>query len=233
VSVPRFSNVAFVSVLALVGSGIGASVIHLPTFGSLWETSYGQALLVKIAILLVAVALAAVNLLRTKPRLASPELGAGAAALLRRLVTGETLLVTGAVAAAAVLASLPPPASALAKAGGALARVGPGRVVRTVEHNGYTLRLRVNPNRAAVPNDFALQITRGGTPVRGADVTATFAMLDMEMGEQAYHLAETSPGVYSHSAPALVMVGHWGLDFDVQPPGRTPFEFTIVDHATG
>ena len=44
-------------------------------------------------------------------------------------------------------------------------------------------------------------------------------MLDMEMGHQEYALKETAPGVYSHSAPALVMVGHWGLDFDVQPPG--------------
>ena len=35
VSVPRFSNAAFVSVLALIGSGIGAAVIHLPTFSSL------------------------------------------------------------------------------------------------------------------------------------------------------------------------------------------------------
>jgi copper transport protein len=188
---------------------------------------------VKIAILLVALALAAGNLLRTKPRLASAELGAGAAVLLRRLISGETVLVAGAVAAAAVLSSLPPPAAALAKAGGAIARVGPGRVVRTVQHNGYTLRLRVDPNRAAVPNEFALEILRGGKPVRGADVTATFAMLDMEMGEQAYHLAETSPGVYSHSAPALVMVGHWGLDFDVQARGHAPFQFEIVDHATG
>ena len=52
--------------------------------------------------------------------------------------------------------------------------------------------------------------------MRGADVTATFAMLDMEMGEQAYRLPETAPGVYSRAAPALVMVGHWGLSFDVR-----------------
>ena len=42
-SVPRFSNVAFVSVLALIGSGIGASILHMPTLASLWQTSYGQA----------------------------------------------------------------------------------------------------------------------------------------------------------------------------------------------
>ena len=30
--------------------------------------------------------------------------------------------------------------------------------------------------------------------------------------------------MYGHSAPALVMVGHWGLTFQVEPPGGTPFD---------
>ena len=56
--------------------------------------------------------------------------------------------------------------------------------------------------------------------MRGADVKVSFAMLDMEMGEQAYQLTETAPGVYAQTAPALVMVGHWGLAFDVDAEGR-------------
>ena len=78
-----------------------------------------------------------------------------------------------------------------------------------------------------------MRITENGKPVRGADVTATFTMLDMEMGQQAYHLAETAPGVYSHSAPALVMVGHWALTFDIQLPGKQPFQVLLVDKANG
>jgi copper transport protein len=85
VCVPRFSNVAFVSVLVLIGSGVGAALIHLPTFATLWQTSYGQTLLVKIGLLSAALLLAAVNLLRTRPRLTAyrdrPELGPGAAVL--------------------------------------------------------------------------------------------------------------------------------------------------------
>jgi copper transport protein len=237
VAVPRFSNTAFVSVLTLIGSGIGAAVIHLPTFASLWQTSYGQALLVKIGLLGTAMLLAAVNLLRTRPRLLAhrdrPELGPGAAVLLRRLVAGEVLLVVSAVVAAAVLSSLPPPAKALAKVGGAVARVGPGPVLETVNKNGYRLELHVNPNRAAVPNSFSLRITRGGSPVRGAEVVSGFTMLDMEMGSQSYALMETSPGVYSRSVPALVMVGHWGLSFDITPPGKSPFTVLFVDRANG
>ena len=73
VCVPRFSNVAFVAVMTLIGSGIAASLFHLPTLASLWQTSYGEALLVKIGLLLTAMLLAAVNLLRTKPRLVAAQ----------------------------------------------------------------------------------------------------------------------------------------------------------------
>jgi copper transport protein len=237
VCVPRFSNVAFVSVLLLIGSGTGAAVLHMPTIASFWQTSYGQALIVKICLLGTAMLLASVNLLRNKPRLAAyrerPELGPGAAILLRRLVSGEVLLVATAVGAAAVLSSLPPPSKALASVGQASAHVGPGSVLRVVNKNGYKLTIRIAPNRAAAQNSFAVQIMRNGKPVRHADVTTSFTMLDMEMAQQGYRLAETSPGTYEHSAPALVMVGHWGVSFDVAVPGRPSFTVLLVDHATG
>jgi copper transport protein len=233
VAVPRFSNTALVSVLVLVASGTGASLLHLPTFSSLWQTSYGQALLVKIGLLVVAVALAAVNLLRTKARLGQPEVGVAAARLLRRLVAGETAIVAAAVFAAAVLSSLAPPSKALAAVSGAAAHVGPGPVTRTVTRNGYTFRFTVTPNKAAVPNVFSAQITRAGKPVTGADVVITFEMLDMAMQNQAYRLQETAPGRYTHATPALVMVGHWGLSFGVQPKGAAPFDVLLVDKANG
>jgi copper transport protein len=237
VCVPRFSNLAFVSVLVLIGAGTGSAVKHLPTFASFWETSYGKALLVKIGLLAAALLLASVNLLRTVPRFKAvgkrPELGAPAASLLRRLVAGESLLVAGAVLGAAVLSSLPPPSKALASVGGAKAHVGPGLVNKVVTENGYRLAVRVSPNRAAVPNSFQVAVSRGGQPVRSADVTVDFLMLDMEMGQQAYHLSETSPGTYGHAAPALVMVGHWGLSFEIEPPGQKPFTVLLVDKANG
>ena len=237
VCVPRFSNVAFVSVLVLIGAGTGSAVQQMPTLASFWQTSYGKSLLVKITLLAVALLLAAVNLLRNVPRFKAsgtrPELGAPAASLLRRLVAGEALLVSGAVLAAAVLSSLPPPSKALASIGGAKAHVGPGLVDKVVSENGYRLAIRVSPNRAAVPNSFQVAISRGGRPVRNADVTVDFAMLDMEMGQQAYHLSETAPGTYGHAAPALVMVGHWGLSFQIAPPGQKPFTVLLVDKANG
>jgi copper transport protein len=234
VVVPRFSNVALGSVLVLAASGTVASYLHLPTLATLWQTSYGQSILVKVGLLLAAITLASFNLLRTKPGLhGDGTVALGAARLLRRLVAGEVVLVAAAVLVAAILSSLPPPSKALASIGNASARVGPGRVTSVTQKNGYRVELSVSPNRAAVPNDFAIRLTRGGNPVQGADVVIRVDMLDMAMGQQEYRLSETAPGVYTHAAPALVMVGHWGLSFTIAPRGRQPFDVLIVDHATG
>jgi copper transport protein len=237
--VPRFSRLAMLSVAALILSGIGSSLQHLPTLPSLWQTSYGQAILVKVALLSVALVLGAINFSRTVPRLVAARsrrdaaLGDSASALLRRTITGELVLVAGIVAAAMALSSLPPPAKALGQLGHVDAHVGPGRVVRTVQHGSYKLDISITPNRAASPSRFSVTITRGGQPVTGATVIEHFAMLDMEMGQQAYTLTEGPPGTYSRSAPALVMAGHWGLSFDVEPSGGAPFSAILVDKAEG
>ncbi|HZO33791.1 MAG TPA: copper resistance protein CopC [Gaiellaceae bacterium] len=237
VVVPRFSNVAFVSVLVLFGTGVGASVVHLPVLAALWQTSYGQVIMLKAGLLFATMPLAAANLLRNRPALIAavedPERGERPSRLLPRLVGGEATIVAGAVFAAALLSSLAPPPPAFAKEGSALAKVGPGRVAASVNRSGYRLRVLVDPNKAAAPNSFGLELTRGGQPVRGADVTLAFDMLDMEMPQQQYRLTETAPGVYTRKAPALVMVGHWGLTFNVAPKGGAPFTALVVDRASG
>ena len=78
-----------------------------------------------------------------------------------------------------------------------------------------------------------MRITRNGRPVRGASVTLTFAMTTMQMPQQEYQLTEVQPGVYSRAAPALVMVGEWGLTFQIAPKSSPPFTALILDQASG
>lgn len=78
---------------------------------------------------------------------------------------------------------------------------GPGRVAQTVKRGGYVLQVLVSPNKAAAPDSFALRLTNGGQPVRGASVTLTFNHTEMQMPRQQYQLTETQPGVYSRAAP--------------------------------
>ncbi|MGZ4173363.1 MAG: FixH family protein, partial [Solirubrobacteraceae bacterium] len=96
-----------------------------------------------------------------------------------------------------------------------------------------TLQALVSPNRAAAPDTFALSITKGGRPVRGATVTLAFNHLEMQMPQQEYQLTETQPGIYRRQAPALIMVGRWGLSFQIAPRGDRPFTVLIVDQANG
>ena len=235
--VPRFSNVAFVAVLLLLGTGTWATINHMPALDALWLTGYGVAILVKLGLLIAAMALGAGNLLRTKPRLIAardtPDLGRTAARLLRRLISGETFLVASAVFAAAVLSSLAPPPPAFALQNTALASVGPGRVAKTVKHGGYVLQVLLSPNKAVSPDSFALRITKKGQPVRGANVTLTFNHTEMQMPQQEYQLTETQPGLYSRAAPALVMVGKWALGFQITPKGGPSFNALILDQANG
>jgi copper transport protein len=143
------------------------------------------------------------------------------------------VLVAGATFAAGVLSSLAPPPPAFALQNSALAQVGPGAVARTVERSGYRIQVIISPNRAAASDRFALRISKNGQLVRGADVTLTLNHLEMEMPQQEYQLTETQPGVYTRAAPALVMVGRWGLSFQIAPPGGSPFTALIVDQANG
>jgi hypothetical protein len=53
------------------------------------------------------------------------------------------------------------------------------------------------------------------------------------MPSQEYRLGEVAPGTYAHAAPALVMVGHWGLTFTIAPPGEQPFSVLLLDRAGG
>src|SRR5262249_9923961 len=156
--VPRLSAVALTSVLVLLGTGTGATIIHMPAVNALWETGYGIAILVKIGLLAAAVTLASGNLLRTKPRLVAartrPDLGVPAAPLRPRLIRGEAIIVPGAFFPAALLPSLAPPPPAFALQNSALAQVGPGRVAATVNRAGYRLQVLVTPNKAAAPDSF-------------------------------------------------------------------------------
>ena len=58
-------------------------------------------------------------------------------------------------------------------------------------------------------------------------------MLDMQMGNQEYQLAEKAPGIYVRPASALVMAGRWGLEFTIAPPDGPAFNALVIDHAMG
>ena len=78
-AVPRFSNMAVVSVVVLLVAGITNGYLQVRTWSALWETEYGLLLLAKVALVLPLLALGAYN-----NRYAVPRLKAGIASVLER-----------------------------------------------------------------------------------------------------------------------------------------------------
>lgn len=97
----RFSAWAFWSVVVLMASGVTMAYFLLPSLSTLWSNVYGRLIALKVAILLIPLAMAAWNKLQLVPRLADQPDDFQAWAMLRRTVLIEAaailtiLLVTG------------------------------------------------------------------------------------------------------------------------------------------
>jgi copper transport protein len=95
--VNSFSPIALASAAVVVVSGVIASWVHLEHFSALWQTTYGQVLLVKLFLVAIALTIGAYNFRRVQPQLVT-EVGS---AHLRRSAAIELsvgfliLLVTG------------------------------------------------------------------------------------------------------------------------------------------
>lgn len=116
-TVPRFSTLALLCVLALVATGLFQARAYLGGADAPFQTPYGGALVYKLLLVALVMIPAAMNLFFVRPRLASAPPAAGsniaaqnAVTLLRRLVTLEAAVGLLIVAVVAVLTTLPPPA---------------------------------------------------------------------------------------------------------------------------
>ena len=65
----RFSAVAVISVLGLLATGVFSALVQIPELEALWQTTYGQVLLIKMALVAPLLAIAGVNAFFLKPAL--------------------------------------------------------------------------------------------------------------------------------------------------------------------
>jgi len=100
-----FSRLATVLVALLVVAGTYLTILRLPAVHDLWSASYGRVLLVKLAIVCVALTWGAVHHFFVRPRL---ERGAAPPGLRRSLI-GETSVALAVLLAAAILVNSAPP----------------------------------------------------------------------------------------------------------------------------
>ena len=102
----RFARLAPVLIAPLVAAGIYLSVLRLPAVDDLWTTGYGQTLIVKLALVALALAWGAAHHLLVRPRLERP----GVLARLPRSLVGESAVGIAVLLVAAILVNTSPPA---------------------------------------------------------------------------------------------------------------------------
>jgi copper transport protein len=100
-----FSRLAAVLIAAIVGAGVYLGIKRLPHLSDLWSTGYGQVLLVKLALVSVAIAWGALHHFIVRPRLERGEHAGG----LRASLLGESAVAMGVLLVAAVLVNSAPP----------------------------------------------------------------------------------------------------------------------------
>jgi copper transport protein len=152
-AVTRFSAMAVGAVAVVVAAGTGMAIIVLPTFGDLFSTGYGLALLVKVSIVAGVITLGAVNNRRLVPQLeVAPAVGAAGRPVARRLAAVVVVELVGLLAVVGVTSVLvnrsPVSASASPSASAPATTIAPDTVEVPLSSGAGTASYTFIPARA-------------------------------------------------------------------------------------
>jgi copper transport protein len=200
----RFSALALPVVGVLVLTGLGLSVIQLESFGALFETGYGILLSIKLALVVLLLALAALNRLYLTPAIAADG---GTTRALRRSIVLECVLVVGILAAVAGWRFTPPPRAQLAARTSAV--VTPLAIHIHTEQAMF--QVLVSPGKAG-GNSFVLQLMNGdASPLAAKEVTLVLSL--PERGIEPLERAATlgADGYWHVRDVPLPYAGHWHI----------------------
>lgn len=216
----NFSALGATAIGVLLLSGGYLSWQHIRTWSALVGTAYGRTLLVKLALALVAILLAAFNLLYLKPRLdrlyEEPETDAAQTAVrrFRIVVTAEALVAVLILFSAAVLSDLQRAADAPPLADAATLLF----LEQTVDDLDVTLTL----NPALVGNNYFEVILRdaNGAPVDGAEVSLRFSFLGQALGADSGEAIPHGNGGYHLEGSYISLSGPWQVEVAIRRPGQ-------------
>ena len=199
----RFSRLAVPVVAVLVLTGLTLAVIELESFGALVETSYGQILSVKLALVLVLLGLAALNRLYLTPTLARDGSS-------RRSLVWSILLE--GVAALAILATVAgwrftvPPRTLAAEAATPLAI--------HIHTANAMFQVLISPGKVGT-DGFVLQLMNGdATPLHAKEATLTLSLPERGI-EPLEHQATLGADGYWHVREVPIPYpGRWHMRID-------------------
>jgi copper transport protein len=204
-AVPRFSMLAIVSVIALVGSGLLSGFLEVDSWSALWETTYGRLLLAKVVLLVPLLALGAYN-----NRVSVPRLKAGASRppgrrSFARAVGVELALLLVVVGVTTALVAEPP-----ARAAGAS-----GPVSREGQVGPYHYTLTVDPATAGSNVVHVYLLGSAGQPAEVDEISLSGTLPDVDVGPLHFEVTPAGPG-HASSVAQLPLPGDWQFHLDVR-----------------
>lgn len=214
-AVSAFSRVATITLVVVLLTGVVRGLVEVGSPAALVGTDYGIALLVKVGIVVVLVALGALNHFRLVPALPQRD---GAARSFRLNSTAELALAAGVLLTTAVLSGIAPPSTAAPSAG--VKPVANGVTAAGADY-ATTLRvtLNVTPGEAGA-NEYTVKLAAydtGQPPDKVRAVTLELSLpAQPDLGSSRVSLKETGGGVWSGSGMELAVAGTWEATVVVQ-----------------
>jgi copper transport protein len=218
----RFSPLALGAVIAIVATGVVQSLKLLDLPGDLFDSGFGRAVLVKVALLLGLVGLGAWQRQRSLPRLRAladgGEAPGGAGVRLRRALRTEVVLLVGVLAATAALAASSPATTTEA-----------GPFDETTEIGPYQLQVTVDPAQVGA-NAVHLYVIdpRDGAPFAGArEVRLSATERDKGIGPVSEVPDLAGPGHWTLAAMPFGVAGTWEVRVAVRVSDFDEYETTL------
>jgi copper transport protein len=205
--VVRFSTLAGIAFALLFATGVVQAIVEVRTFGALLDTAYGRAVLIKLVLFGVLVAIGWANRRRILPALRqSGNAPQRAGVLLRRTLRAELAIGVAVLAVTGALAGYPPSTA-----------VSSGPVTREADAGPAHMQLTVDPAMPG-PNEVHLYLFdhHAGAPFRRAkEVRATAALPAKGIQGLPLDLHTAGPGHLTGTA-SLPAKGDWQLTVTVR-----------------
>jgi copper transport protein len=183
----------------------------------LWQTTYGQLVLVKAALLVPLLALGLFN-----NRVSVRGLRVELARVRRRFAQAAALelaLVTAVLAVTAALVEQPPARAQVAARGAysSTARLGP-----------YELDTTVDPARTGTNTIHLYVLQRSGQPANAAEATVLASLPSAGLGPLRLTGSVAGPGHFALNGARLPIAGRWSLRLEVRFGAFDQYETTLI-----
>jgi copper transport protein len=205
-AVPRFSFLALASVTALLATGVVNGLFEVDSLAALWETTYGQLLLAKAALLLPLLALGAFNNRVSVPALRAATAGPALRRRFTRAVGVELAVMVAVVGVTAVLVAEPP----------ADARAAGGSITREGEVGPLLYTLTVDPARVGRNEVHAYLLEPSGQPADVDEIALSATLAEPDVGPVPLEATPAGPGHVVVTAADLPLPGDWTVQLDVR-----------------